>query len=161
MTNIVGTPVTGQEITAAQPSEFVKEIIAIIGSGVVVVLLALSAGGHVTPLVIVNAILAAITIVPVAWTSQKWWGKAIAAGIVAALQLLVTLLSPTLGWGHVTDVNWASVILAFVTAAGVGVIPNQQHVATLQTALVAEPAQAPPGGSGASDVPNTGQVASS
>lgn len=127
-TNLVGTPVKGQSITADQPGQYVKAGIAILGSAVVVVLLALSSGGAVTPLVVVNAILAAITVVPVWWFDQKWWSKAIAAGVLAALQLLVTLLSPTLGWGAVTDVNWASVILAFVTAAGVGIIPNRQMI---------------------------------
>jgi len=118
----------GQAVTADQPSQYVKEIIAVIGSGVFVVLTALSAGQHVTLYTIVSAILAGLTVVPVAWTSQKWWGKAIAAGVVAALQVLLGLLSPTLGWGAVGGVNWASVILAFVTAAGVGIIPNKQTI---------------------------------
>lgn len=120
------TSTRGQGVTTAQPAGFVKEIIAIGGSVVVVILLALSHGGHLTPLVAANAIIAGVTVIPVAWTSQKWWGKAIAAGVLAALQLLVTLLSPTLGWGAVSGVNWAAVLLAFVTAAGVGIIPNRQ-----------------------------------
>jgi len=120
---------TGQAVTPDQPSQYTKAAIAVIGSGLVVVLTAVAAGGAVNPLTVVNAILAAITVVPVAWTSQKWWGKAIAAGIVAALQLLVTLLSPTLGWGEVSGLNWSAVILAFVTAAGVGIIPNKQNLA--------------------------------
>lgn len=118
---------TGQAVTPDQPSEFVKEIIAIVGSGAFVMLTALSSGGHVTPYNVISAILAAITVVPVAWTSQKWWGKAIAAGIIAALQVVLGLLSPTLGWGAVSELNWASVLLAFLTAAGVGIIPNKQN----------------------------------
>jgi len=133
MTNITGTPVKGQAVTAAEPSGFVKEIIAILGSGLFVVLTALSSGGHVTPYVVISAILAAITVVPVAWVGQAWWGKAIAAGVIAALQLLLGLLAPTLGWGHVSDVNWASVILAFITAAGVGIIPNKQTSGSVTT----------------------------
>lgn len=120
----------GQAVTADQPSQYVKEAIAVIGSGVFVVLTALSSGGALTPYTIVAAILAALTVVPVAWTDQKWWGKMIAAGIVAALQVLLGLLSPSLGWGSVTEVNWAAVILAFLTAAGVGIIPNKQIIAT-------------------------------
>lgn len=123
----VVTSVKGQAVTPAQPNEFVKEIIAIGGSAVVVILLALSRHGLVTPLDVINAILAGVTVIPVWLTSQKWWGKAIAAGVIAALQLLTTILSPTLGWGAVNDVNWAAVILAFVTAAGVGIIPNKQN----------------------------------
>lgn len=119
----------GQAVTPDQPNQYVKEIIAVLGSGVFVVLTALSAGQHVTPYTVVSAILAALTVVPVAWTSQKWWGKAIAAGVVAALQVLLGLLSPALGWGSVDGVNWAAVVLAFLTAAGVGIIPNKQNVA--------------------------------
>lgn len=121
---------TGQAVTAAVPSAYAKAILAVIGSAVVVILTSLSAGGGVTPLVVVNAILAAVTVVPVAWIGQAWWGKAVAAGVLAALQLLVILFGPELGWGSVGSVNWAAVILAFVTAAGVGIIPNRQPEAT-------------------------------
>lgn len=116
----------GQAVTAAQPSEYVKAIVALLGSAAIVILNALSAGGHVTPLVVVNAVLAAVTVIPVAWFSQAYWAKAIAAGVIAALQLLVTIISPSIGWGDVSTVNWAAVILAFVTAAGVGILPNKQ-----------------------------------
>jgi hypothetical protein len=123
-------------VTAAVPSEYVKAIVAIIGSFVVIVLQALASGGNVTPLVVITGIIAAVTVVPVAWFSQAYYTKAIAAGVIAAIQLLVTLVGPSLGWGDVNSINWASVILAFVTAAGVGIIPNKQIAVATQQVVV-------------------------
>jgi hypothetical protein len=115
----------GQEVTDSQPGEYTKAIIAIFGSAATIVLSGLMAG-PITPALIVNAIIAAVTVVPVAWLSQKWWLKAIAAGVLAGLQALVLIVASATGWSTVTGANWAAVILAFVVAAGVGIIPNNQ-----------------------------------
>lgn len=118
-------PATGQAVTLDQPNEYVKAIIAILGSAATILLGGLIAG-PITPVVIVNAIIAAVTVIPVAWLTQRWWLKAISAGVLAALQALVLIVATATGWSVVTGANWSAVILAFLTAAGVGFIPNKQ-----------------------------------
>ena len=98
-----------------------KALAAVVGAALMVAYGALSGDQHVDPeegvqIAVSVATAAGVYLVPLA--PQYRWGKTAVAVVLGGLQVLATVIL-----GGVDSAEWIAIVLAALTAAGVGIAP--------------------------------------
>lgn len=113
-----GTPLTQVEVR--QVGHYAKVLLYILVPAITL----LATAQELSPVIIINAVIASLAVIPIYWVTSNNYLKAITAFLVAGLQAVVVLLGPGLGFGAITWQQWIGVILGGLAAAGVLIIPN-------------------------------------
>jgi len=122
MSTTAPTPYVGTNV-----SHYTKSIVYLLGAALVVLQPALT-DSYLSTAEWLAIGIAVVGAVPTYFATSARYVKLICTVALAALQAVALLVGPSLGLGDVSASAWVGVILAALTAAGVGILPNEPKV---------------------------------